>query len=79
MLMNLNGQHHVELDLNDYVCLINCPMSDKQYNQVYTVEFLGNVVEGLPIRYLNVESDIMKKAAVKAIKNDAELMSPGIL
>ena len=30
---------HVELDLSDYVCLINCPMSDKQYNQVYTVEF----------------------------------------
>ena len=61
---------HVELDLNDYVCLINCPMSDKQYNKVYTVEFLGNVIEALPIRYLNVESDIMKKAAVKAIKND---------
>ena len=61
---------HAEQDLIDYECLINCPMSDKQYNQVYTVEFLGNVMEGLPIRYLNVESDVMKKAAVKAIKND---------
>jgi len=61
---------HVELDLNDYVCLINCPMSDKKYNKVYTIEFLGNVMEGLPIRYLNVESDVMKKSAIKAIKND---------
>ena len=51
----------MELDLNDYVCLINCPMSDKKYNKVYTIEFLGNVMEGLPIRYLNVESDVMKK------------------
>ena len=55
---------HVELELNDYVCLINCPMSDKQYNQVYTVEFLGNVMEGLPIRYLNVESDVMKLSLI---------------
>ena len=61
---------HVGLDLNDYVCLINCPMSDKKYNKVYTIEFLGNVMEGLPIRYLNVESDVMKKSAIKAIKND---------
>ena len=60
----------MELDLNDYVCLINCPMSDKKYNKVYTIEFLGNVMEGLPIRYLNVESDVMKKSAIKAIKND---------
>ena len=60
---------HVKLDLNDYVCLINCPMSDKKFNKVYTIEFLGNVVEGLPIRYLNVETSIMKKAAVKSIKN----------
>jgi len=63
-------RNHVELDLNDYVCLINCPMSDKKYNKVYTIEFLGNVMEGLPIRYLNVESDVMKKSAIKAIKND---------
>lgn len=33
--------NHVGLDLSDYVCLINCPMSDKQYNENYTVEFLG--------------------------------------
>tara|TARA_B100001750_G_C15234548_1_gene459803 strand:+ start:323 stop:493 length:171 start_codon:yes stop_codon:yes gene_type:complete len=55
----------VELDLNDYVCLINCPMSDKKYNKVYTIEFLGNVMEGLPIRYLNVESDVMKNPRSK--------------
>ena len=47
---------HVGLNLNEYVCLINCPMSDKEYNKVYTVDYLGNVVEGNPIRYLNVDS-----------------------
>jgi len=60
---------HVGLNLDDYVCLINCPMKDKGYNKVYTVEFLGNVIEGEPIRYLNVESNVMKEAAIKSIKN----------
>ena len=62
--------NHVGLNLDDYVCLINCPMSNKDYNKVYTVEHLGNVVEGSPIRYLNVESDIMKEASIKSIKDD---------
>ncbi|MBH08851.1 MAG: aminopeptidase [Candidatus Marinimicrobia bacterium] len=61
---------YVGIDLNDYVCLINCPMADKSYNQVYTIDFLGNIVEGSPIRYLNVESDAMKKATISSIKND---------
>jgi len=62
--------NHVGLKLDDYVCLINCPMSDKQYNKVYTVKFLGNIIEGRPIRYLNVNSQIMKDAAVRSIQND---------
>ena len=60
---------HVGLILDEYVCLINCPMSDKEYNKVYTVEMLGNVVEGHSIRYLNVESNAMKQAAINSLKN----------
>ena len=61
---------HVGLNLSDYVCLINCPMSDKDYNKLYTVDFLGNVIEGNPIKYLNVQSKIMKEAAIKSIKDN---------
>ena len=61
---------HVGLNLDEYICLINCPMSDKEYNKVYTVEFLGNVVEGHGIRYLNVETNVMKQAAINSLKND---------
>ena len=45
-------------------------MSDKEYNKVYTVDYLGNVVEGNPIRYLNVDSEKMKEAAVKSLLAD---------
>ena len=61
---------HVGIDLNNLVCLIDCPMSDKEYNRVYTVEYLGNVIEGNPIRYLNVEIDILKRATIESIKNN---------
>ena len=63
-------RNHVGLKLDDYVCLIHCPMSDKEYNKVYTVNYLGNVVEGNEIRYLNVDSKIMKNATIESIKKD---------
>ena len=58
------------MNLKDKVCLIHCPMSDKKYNKLYTVNYLGNVVEGQIIQYLNVPIEELKKAAVKSIKND---------
>ena len=61
---------HVKFNLDEYICLINCPMPDKAYNEIYTVEYLGNVIEGQSIRYLNVETSVMKKAGVKSIKNN---------
>ena len=62
--------NHVQLDLDDYVCLINCPMSDKIYNEVYTVKYLGNVIGGEDIKYLNLDSKRLKEAAVASIKDD---------
>jgi len=61
---------HVALNLNEYVCLINCPMSDKKYNEIYTVEYLGNVSDGEIIRYLNLPSKRLKETTVASIKDD---------
>ncbi len=58
---------HVGVDLDDQVCLIHCPQESKQYNTHYTVRFLGNVVGGRPIRYLNVDLSVMKRAAVQQL------------
>ena len=58
------------MSLKNKVCLIHCPMSDKKYNKLYTVNYLGNVVEGQIIQYLNVPIQELKKAAIKSIKSD---------
>ena len=59
---------HVDIALKDKVCLIHCPMSNKEMNEHYTVSYLGNVTGGGDISYGNVEIDVMKRAAVKSIK-----------
>ena len=45
-------------------------MSNKKMNELYTKDFLGNVVGGNIIKYANVEINELKKAAIKSIKND---------
>jgi bleomycin hydrolase len=61
---------YVKLDMDDMVCIINSPTKDKPFNKMYTVEYLGNVVGGEPVRYLNLDMDIMIKSSVDMIKDN---------
>ena len=45
-------------------------MRDKKFNEVYTIAYLGNVVEGEKIKYVNLEIDQLKRFAARSIKND---------
>jgi len=63
-------KEHVGIDLDDFVCLINDPRSFTEYNKTYTVEYLGNVSGGNIIRYLNMETDELRKYTIKSIKAD---------
>lgn len=64
-------QKHVKLDLDELVCLIHCPQTTKSYNTLYTIAYLGNVVGGQPIQYLNVEMPALK-AATQAMVQDGK-------
>ena len=61
---------YADINIKDKVCLIHAPMSNKKFNTVYTVEYLGNVVEGQIIKYLNVDVQKLKKSAIQSIKNN---------
>jgi len=60
---------HVGVDLRETVCLINCPTADKPFDQLYTIDYLGNVLEGELIRYLNVELEPFKRAAARMLQD----------
>jgi len=57
----------VQLELDDYVCLVDDRRSTSPKGRTFTVEHLGNVVGGPPVVYLNVDVAVMKKAAMDAI------------
>ena len=58
---------YVNMDIDEMVSLITCPTKDKQFNHMYTIQYLGNIVGGDIIRYLNVDIDTIKEVAVKAV------------
>ena len=62
--------NHMSLKLKDKVCLIHCPMSNKKMNELYTVNYLGNVVGGDIIKYANVSINELKNAAIKSLKKN---------
>lgn len=60
---------YLKVDIDDYINCINAPTSDKQYYQTYSVEYLGNVVDGNEICMLNLPLDEFKEAALKQLKD----------
>lgn len=62
-------ERYVGADLEAMVSLINCPTDDKPMGKLYTVEYLGNVVDGEIVRYLNAPIDVFKRAAVDMLKD----------
>ena len=55
--------------LNDYVSIIHAPTKDKPYLRTYSVAYLGNVVGGRAIKYLNLDIDQLKDLVLKQLKN----------
>lgn len=53
--------------LKDYVSIIHAPTKDKPYNQTYTVSYLGNVVGGSQVKYLNLDLPDLKDLVLKQL------------
>ncbi len=61
---------YVDRVLDDYVSVINAPTEDKPFNHPYTVQYLGNVVGGREVLYLNVEAKTLRDLAVAQLKDN---------
>jgi bleomycin hydrolase len=62
-------EKYVKADFEDMVCLIHCPQDSKKMHTLYTVKYLGNVVGGDIVRYVNVPIQTLKDAAAAQIKD----------
>ncbi|RRD94223.1 aminopeptidase [Clostridiales bacterium COT073_COT-073] len=55
--------------LEDKISVINAPTEDKPYGRAYTVKFLGSIKGLRPICYVNTPIEVLKSAAIAAIKD----------
>jgi bleomycin hydrolase len=59
---------YVELPLDEYVCLVHDPRPANPYGRTYTVQYLGNVVGGRRVTYLNIEMGLLKQIAQRTLE-----------
>ena len=59
---------YVDLPVSEYVCLVNDPRPSSPLGRTFTVEYLGNVVGGPPVTYLNVDAQVIKDIAAATIE-----------
>ena len=59
--------------LDDYVSVIHAPTADKPFGKLYTVAYLGNVVGGADVAYLNLDMPAFKEAVLAQMK-DGEIV-----
>lgn len=58
---------YIDTPLDEYVCIVHDPRETSPYGRTFTVQYLGNVVGGTPVKYLNVPMDVMKDITMRVI------------
>ncbi|XP_040194502.1 bleomycin hydrolase [Rana temporaria] len=56
-------------NVEDKICLVNDPRPQNKFDKLYTVQYLGNMVEGRKTQYNNQPVDVLKKLAAASIKD----------
>ena len=62
-------EKYVGMALDDYLSIINAPTADKPYGRTFTVDYLGNVVGGRAVKYLNLPAAELKRLAIAQLSD----------
>lgn len=60
-------EKYIGKEIDEYHSLINSPTADKPFLKTFTIDYLGNVIEGKPIHHLNVTMKDMKDAIIRQL------------
>ena len=60
----------IGINLDEYISIIHSPTIDKPFNETYTVKYLGNVIEGNSVKYLNLDMNRLKELVINQLKNN---------
>ena len=59
-----------DFNVNNFHCIVNDPREENPYNRLYTVKYLGNVIDGSKIKYLNKDINRLRELARKSIDDN---------
>lgn len=62
--MDFYEKYIKDLNLEDYISVINAPNEDRPFLKKYTVKYIGNVADGNGISYLNLPIKRLKEMAI---------------
>ena len=62
-------ERYISTPMEEYVCLVHDPRQANPPGRTYTVQYLGNVVDGTRIKYLNIDIDLMKDIAIRMLQD----------
>ena len=63
------AEKYISTPMEEYVCLVHDPRQGNPPGRTYTVQYLGNVVDGTSIKYLNVDVELMKDIAMRMLQD----------
>ncbi len=61
--------NYLQTSIHDYVSLVHDPRETSPVGATFTVEYLGNVADSPPIRYLNINIQLMKDIALRMLQD----------
>ena len=61
---------HIPFNINDMVCLVNAHSKSKPLNNLYNIQYLGNVIEGVETNFINIQIKDMINIAKKSLDNN---------
>ena len=59
---------YVVTPMDDYVCLVHDPRETSPEGRTFTIQYLGNVVDGGGVKYLNVDIELIKSIAQRMLE-----------
>ena len=63
------AEKYLPTPIEDYVSLVHDPRKSSPVGATFTVDYLGNVVDAPPIKYLNIDIQLMKDITLRMLQD----------
>ncbi len=63
------ARKYIVTPMEEYLCLVHDPRQSSPLGSTFTIQYLGNLVDGSPIKYLSVDIEAMKEITLRMLQD----------